>query len=68
MNWYFNNALGKWYHPTGATSDNGPNEPPEEPVNGNSAERPIKTNTVAVETVAPPSGCIPCGHKERQVR
>jgi hypothetical protein len=30
MRWRYNPKLGRWYHPTSATSDNGPDDPPAE--------------------------------------
>lgn len=60
--WIFNDKLGRWYHPTGQVSYNGPNDPPGE-ITAEMVTPPAKP------TEAPtPSPCLPCGHKTRQVR
>jgi len=62
--WFYNDKLGRWYHPAGAVSDNGPNDPPAEiPVDAPSTLR-IKP----VDAPSTPPACIPCGYKTRQVR
>ena len=63
--WFYNDKLGKWFHPTGAVSDNGPNDPPAE-IDFKAAQTPPKAIPA---TVATPKPCN-CGGVpgSRQVR
>ena len=69
MRWRYNAKLGKWYHPTSATSDNGPDDPPAEIVgDGNAARRMGLGDIVAASIKFATLGMVkPCGGcKERQ--
>jgi hypothetical protein len=69
MRWRYNAKLGKWFHPTSAVSDNGPDDPPAElEGNGNAARRMGLGDIVAASIKFATLGMVkPCGGcKERQ--
>lgn len=66
MRWSYNPKLGRWYHPTSAVSDNGPNDPPAEIVGDGHA--PLeRRNAEPIEPRRVTAADLPCVHRREKV-
>jgi len=68
--WSYNAKLGRWYHPTSAVSDNGPDDPPEEiEGDGPTPKKPGLGDRVAATIKRATRGKLkPCGGCRRRQR
>jgi hypothetical protein len=61
MRWRYNAKLKRWYHPTSAVSDNGPDDPPAE-LEGNGPPPPARRERI--EAPRPTAETLPCALRQ----